>query len=230
MTDTPLALDLSSIISRDLRDFDTASNRSQQSREGILGPSDIGFCRQKAVLVTRGVDPTDEKKMWAAQVGTAIHNYVEAALKVMHPDWLMGSIDQLHVTATLPSGAEIGGHPDIVIPELNTIIDIKTTSKPLEEWERSAWTYGYPFQAGWYRKAFGYATGERLGFGFVVTETVAPWRTAYFMPTPRWLAKGDALAADAIGLISRCTATGDWSDVRTGRTLDVPGWMQDSDE
>jgi hypothetical protein len=118
--------DIVAIISHDLRAFDTASDRSQQSRSGILGPSDIGFCRQKAALVTRGIDPTDEKKMWAAQVGTAIHNYVEAALKVKHPDWLMGSIDQLHVTATLPSGAEIGGHPDIVIPDLNTILDIKT--------------------------------------------------------------------------------------------------------
>jgi hypothetical protein len=126
MSDNMLDFDLAALISSDLRSFDTASDRSQQSRQGILGPSDIGFCRQKAALVTRGIDPTDEKKMWAAQVGTAVHNYVEAALKVMHPDWLMGSIDQLHVTATLPSGAEIGGHPDIVIPDLNTIIDIKT--------------------------------------------------------------------------------------------------------
>jgi len=113
-------------IADDLRLFETASERSQQSRLGILGPSDIGFCRQKAALVTRGIDPTDEKKMWAAQVGTAIHNYVEAVLKQRHPDWILGSIDKLHVTATLPSGAAIGGHPDIVIPELNAVIDIKT--------------------------------------------------------------------------------------------------------
>lgn len=123
---TNFADDIVALISHDLRAFDTASDRSQQSRSGILGPSDIGFCRQKATLVTKGIEPTDEKKMWAAQVGTAIHNYVEAALKVKHPDWIMGSIDQLHVTATLPSGAEIGGHPDIVIPDLNTLLDIKT--------------------------------------------------------------------------------------------------------
>ena len=119
-------LDLAALISADLKDYDTASARSQQSRDGILGPSDIGFCRQKAVLVTRGIPASDDKKMWAAQVGTAIHNYVEAALKVKHPDWIMGSIDQLTVTATLPSGAEISGHPDIVIPDENTLLDIKT--------------------------------------------------------------------------------------------------------
>lgn len=118
--------DYAALIHADLRAYDNASERSQQSMNGILGPSDIGFCRQKATLVTRGVDPTDPKKMWAAQVGTAIHNYVELALKNSHPDWLMGSIDKITVTATLPSGASISGHPDIIIPSDNTILDIKT--------------------------------------------------------------------------------------------------------
>lgn len=109
-----------------LDNYDRSATRTMQSREGILGPSDIGFCRQKAVLVTRQVTPTDEVSHWAANVGTAIHNYVEAALKATHPDWLMGSIDNITVTAELPSGAKISGHPDIVIPHENTVLDIKT--------------------------------------------------------------------------------------------------------
>jgi hypothetical protein len=108
--------------------FDNASPRSQQARNGVLGPSDIGFCRQKAVLVTRGVPPTDAVSHWAAAVGTAVHNYLEAALKTSHPDWYMGSIDHLRVTAVLPSGAEISGHPDIVIPDKNMVLDIKTVN------------------------------------------------------------------------------------------------------
>lgn len=59
-------------------------------------------------------------------VGTALHNYIEAALKEEHPEWILGSIDELTVTATLPSGARISGHPDIVIPAENTVLDIKT--------------------------------------------------------------------------------------------------------
>lgn len=100
--------------------------RSAQARAGILGPSDIGFCRQKAVLVTRQTPPTDETSKWAANVGTAIHNYVEAALKKAYPNWLMGSIDDITVTAVLPSEAKISGHPDIIAPDLNAILDIKT--------------------------------------------------------------------------------------------------------
>lgn len=102
------------------------SARSVQAAEGRLGPSDIGFCRQKAALMVRGVEPTDSTPKWAAAVGTAVHNYVEAAIKEMFPDWLVGSIDGVRVTATLPSGAEISGHPDIVIPDQNTVLDIKT--------------------------------------------------------------------------------------------------------
>jgi hypothetical protein len=102
------------------------SSRSVQASEGRLGPSDIGFCRQKAALMVKGVEQTDAPPKWAAAVGTAIHNYVEAAIKEMFPDWLVGSIDQVRVTATLPSGAEISGHPDIVIPDRNTVLDIKT--------------------------------------------------------------------------------------------------------
>jgi hypothetical protein len=102
------------------------SPRSMQADEGRLGPSDIGFCRQKAALMVKGVEPTDSTPKWAAAVGTAVHNYVEAAIKEMFPDWLVGSIDKVRVTATLPSGAEISGHPDIVIPAENTVLDIKT--------------------------------------------------------------------------------------------------------
>ena len=109
-----------------LAQHNNAAARTQQSRAGILGPSDIGFCRQKAVLVTRQVEPSDKVSKWSAMVGTAMHNYIESARKVQYPDWILGSIDDLTVTATLPSGAAISGHPDIVIPSQNTVLDIKT--------------------------------------------------------------------------------------------------------
>lgn len=102
------------------------SARSQQSAAGVMGPSDLGFCRQKAALMTRGVAQTDSKPKWAAAVGTAIHNYIESALAETFPDWILGSVHNLNVTAKFPSGAEISGHPDIVIPSDNVVLDIKT--------------------------------------------------------------------------------------------------------
>lgn len=113
-------------LAKAFSDYDYQSARSQQSRDGILGPSDIGFCRQRAALVTIGTEPTDKVSTAAAQIGTAIHNYAEAAIKRAFPDWILGSIDGTRVTASLPSGVAIGGTPDIIAPDLNAIIDIKT--------------------------------------------------------------------------------------------------------
>lgn len=117
---------IQSLIAGALKDYMDGSSRSKQSADGILGPSDIGFCRNKAALMTKGVAATDSPPKWAAAVGTALHNYIEAAIKEAHPDWLVGSIDGIRVTATLPSGAEISGHPDIVVPSANAVLDIKT--------------------------------------------------------------------------------------------------------
>lgn len=114
------------LVTSALTEYMDRSPRSIQSAEGILGPSDIGFCRQKAALMVREVPQTDAPPKWAAAVGTALHNYIEAAVKKAHPDWLCGSIDNIRVTATLPSGAEISGHPDIVVESANAVLDIKT--------------------------------------------------------------------------------------------------------
>jgi len=126
MPDTTIADTISDLINAALDANEHGDARAAQSRAGILGPSDIGFCRQKAVLVTRQVQPSDPTRKWAANVGTAVHNYVEAALKETYPNWLLGSIDKITVTATLPSEATISGHPDIIAPDLNAILDIKT--------------------------------------------------------------------------------------------------------
>lgn len=114
------------LITASLSEYMDRSPRSVQSAEGILGPSDIGFCRQKAALMVREIPQTDNPPKWAAAVGTALHNYIEAAVKKAHPDWLCGSIDNIRVTATLPSGASISGHPDIVVESANAVLDIKT--------------------------------------------------------------------------------------------------------
>lgn len=116
-------MNLGEILAADIRDYGMNAPRSVQSREGILGPSDLGFCRQKAALTVKGVADTDEQSIAAAQIGTAIHEYVAKAFKERHPDWI---IDDHKVTARFPSGAEISGTPDIIAPDWNAIIDVKT--------------------------------------------------------------------------------------------------------
>ena len=109
-----------------MRQYHTRSPRAALAREGFLGPSDIGFCRQKAALVVKQTPPSDDNPKWAAFVGTAVGKEIEHALVASFPEWIVGSVSNLAVTAKLPSGAEISGHPDIVAPDINAVLDIKT--------------------------------------------------------------------------------------------------------
>jgi hypothetical protein len=111
------------VLTDAIRDFGMNSERTMQSREGRIGPSDVGFCRQKAALMTRGVEQTDEKSIIAAQMGTAIHAYVAEAFTWANPDyWLT----ETPVVATLPNGVEIGGTADLILQDWNALIDVKT--------------------------------------------------------------------------------------------------------
>lgn len=121
---------ISALIKMGLRSAQENDPRTLQSAAGRLGPSDIGFCKQKAVLMTKGVKATDSKPMWAAAVGTAVHNWTGAALKQMFPDWIIPMPEdngKYRVTATLPrTGAQISGTFDTVIPDMNALLDTKT--------------------------------------------------------------------------------------------------------
>lgn len=115
--------DMQAILAADIRRYGENSPRTRQSREGVLGPSDIGFCRQKATLTTKGIQPTDEVSIAAAQIGTAVHSYVAVAFQIGHPSWI---VEGDKVSATLPSGAVISGTPDIIATDWNAVIDVKT--------------------------------------------------------------------------------------------------------
>jgi hypothetical protein len=134
------------MIATSIKAFGEGSERSVQSQQGIMGPSDLGFCRNKAALMTRGVEQSDSKSIAAAQIGTAVHAYVADALKAMFPQWI---IEDHKVKATFPSGAEVSGTPDIIAPDYNALIDVKTVDG--FEWvKREGTSQNHKFQRATY--------------------------------------------------------------------------------
>jgi hypothetical protein len=119
------ALEVTNLYTAAIKQGMAGDPRSAQSRAGVLGPSDIGFCRSKATFVTKQTPPSDPipDVPWAIWLGTAAHQAMAPVLKAAHPDW---HVDETRVTATLPSGAEISGTPDVIAPDLNAILDLKT--------------------------------------------------------------------------------------------------------
>lgn len=120
ITAPPKATDLAEMLNMAL---EVAAAQSPRAQQTFLGPSSIGFCRQKAKLVTEQVPPSDAKAMRKAEIGTAIHKHYFEQLAPLFPDWLF---EWGKVTAKLRSGVEITGTPDIVVPEWNTLLDLKT--------------------------------------------------------------------------------------------------------
>ena len=87
--------------------------RTLQSRAGLIGPSDLGFCRNKAALMGRG-EPVGLPLHHPADIGTAIHHWLEDALRAAFPSWQI----ERRFTATFPCGAQIAGSADIAITEV----------------------------------------------------------------------------------------------------------------
>jgi hypothetical protein len=140
---------MSTLVLSAIKAYDSKRPRSIQSVEGLLGPSDLGFCANKAALTTKGIPDSDSKSTWPAMLGTAVGEWVENGMKEAFPDWIVGTVDQVRVEHTFPSGATVGGTPDLVMPSWNAVYDDKT--KDGFEWvKREPWSRNHLWQVTTY--------------------------------------------------------------------------------
>lgn len=103
--------------------------------------------------------------------------------------------------------------------------DLKTTSSTLEDWPRSAWTYGYAFQAAWYSWVASLCGRKLAPMRYLVVETKSPWRSCIYTPDSDWLAAGEAQRVLAVERLAQAERTGDWSDHGDlDRILTLPRW------
>ena len=105
-----------------LRSWDDDRPRSKQTQDHKLGVSDIGGCHNYAALLTTQTPFTDAPSRGAAIMGTFIHDGLVAVKKHDNPNLLL----DLEVTATLPNGVSLTGHPDEVDKDENSVTDDKT--------------------------------------------------------------------------------------------------------
>ena len=122
--DTKDIEELGELIAVSMKAYGERDARSVQSADGIIGMSDLGFCRQKALLMMRGIPQSDPDNISAAQVGTALHDYYRKAMEEMFPEWIA---DKKKLVCKFPSGYEVPGTPDLISPDYNAIVDWKST-------------------------------------------------------------------------------------------------------
>lgn len=130
---------------------------------------------------------------------------------------------QLVGRVPLANGLTVQCRIDMLIGRL--AYDLKTTSKPIEDFSRSAFQYGYHIQAGWYMMVCQMAGFPLDGFRFIVTETKSPYRTVEFIPDSEFLEKGYAQACEALRRLQLAFESDNWNDQTTGPlTLSLPKW------
>lgn len=86
------------------------SLRSQQSREHLIGMSELGACRNflRLMILETPYDDNEDDIRWPAFIGTALGDRLEQAIAES-----FGYLVQETVQVTLPSGRMLQGHCDV---------------------------------------------------------------------------------------------------------------------
>lgn len=93
-----------------------------RSRQTQLGISDVGVCREKARRLLAGIEPCDAPSLRAAEMGIAVHEFVEKALR-----WHGELITEYRTKVELPNGTlTIPGTVDIIDRDEPSVTDLKT--------------------------------------------------------------------------------------------------------
>lgn len=153
MTATLDQLDVAATVTSAIRSWTTGSDRSQQSDQGLLGPSEIGSCRAYIAHTIVGTErlPEDGIKL-AAFVGTAVGDLTERAVI----DYLVKKLGvdaerQVALTAHLPHlGLNISGNADLVVGP--SVWDVKTKDG-LAEVRRNGPEFSHKAQVNTYQLA-----------------------------------------------------------------------------
>lgn len=101
-----------SLIYTTIQNATNATARSAQQADYRMGVSNLGHCRNLAVLMTKQTPFSDVRDKTAAFFGTVSSEPIELQIKEDHPDFLI----QSELVVNLPNGASILGHSDIIIP------------------------------------------------------------------------------------------------------------------
>jgi CRISPR/Cas system-associated exonuclease Cas4 (RecB family) len=117
---------LASTIRDVIDDSTNNSVRSKQSKNHVLGVSDIGGCREyiRRMIVAEPFSHQPTGYNLASFVGTAVGDHIERAVARWYEKQGQPADTQLSVRIALSNGIVLAGHPDLVLPDM--VVDFKT--------------------------------------------------------------------------------------------------------
>jgi len=107
--------------------------------------------------------------------------------------------------------------PDYLKDDL--VVDLKTTSKPLNEFNKSCANYMYDLSAWFY--CYG---ADCNNYKFVVVEVNPPYDFVIFTPDAEFMAAGKEKALKAMDIYEQCKKYDTWPGVDIEQNLSLPSW------
>lgn len=127
---------------------ETMQNDTPRARQVRIGPSELGGCRRLLEAKITGEIAEIGKPMpgvkWAAFVGTAVGDLLETAARDYG-----GAQVQVPITCMLPSGIQVTGSCDILLPDQAGVIDLKGKDG-IEEVQRTGASFEHLVQISAY--------------------------------------------------------------------------------
>jgi len=109
----------------------------------------------------------------------------------------------------------------------NRIVDLKTTSRPVAEFERDLANFGYDLQAAFYLDGLAILAGEYShSFGIVAVERNAPYAVRAAELDPDTIAAGRAKYRRALRTVAECRESNRWPGPADPLTWTLPKYSQ----
>lgn len=124
------------------------------------------------------------------------------------------------------TGCLMRGRADTITRE-GVLVDLKSTSSPVDDWQATSWRRGYHVQAGHYTRIgrqAGIIPDDSCALHIIVTTTPPHTVTIAWM-TPDLLDRGIADSMRACAIWHHCQTTGDWPGPDP-QTIGIPRWAR----
>ena len=104
------------------------------------------------------------------------------------------------------------------------IIDLKTTSKPLTDFNKACVNFNYHLSAYYY--CLGCDMVDYQKYKFLVVETFAPYAFVIFSPDYEFFEAGKEQVLKALDILKFCKKHDMYPSVELEQTLSLPGWYR----
>lgn len=158
---------------------------------------------------------TEDDEQLALGMRAGVYNHAEAFSLLQH------GRAEVSVQVSNPDGRLVKARLDYI--KVNTIVDLKTTSKPVAQFERELVRWQYHIQLAYYRGTWALATGEVCDCYIVAVESKPPHDVGVFHISDPMLDDGDEVIGEWFETLSACEYADAWPGALPGiQCVDVP--------